>query len=384
MFDHTSIIRFLELFTGVHEPNISAWRRQVSGDLTSAFDFAHPDYSVPTLPSVSTISCSGSTPSVPGTQTNPSQESRQSRQRSALPYQPNATSRTDCAAGRFYINLTRIAGTASAHFAICPNAYRTDGPWQYDVAAGGSLEDYFSVQTYGAVKYDLTVYGPNGFRRVFAGNINTACGQLEVTPTLHPASSTLDLTYVNNTASSVTFTTTANAYRTGGPWTYTVAAGASVTATWDVGTAGSGWYDLTTTVNADTLFRRRLVGHVETGAPSITGTYPSSGGGGTAPNLVVNGDSESSMTAWTRDVGYMQSITASQNGNTPAYDEYAVLLRRGLRGNRELGHRLDVPGRERRGLRDADRSGDGAGADLGSDANVGRARPTRPRSGSSS
>ena len=43
VFDHTSILRFLEARFGVHEPNISAWRRAVCGDLTSCFDFAAPD-----------------------------------------------------------------------------------------------------------------------------------------------------------------------------------------------------------------------------------------------------------------------------------------------------------------------------------------------------
>ena len=38
-FDHTSLIRFIEARFGVHEPNISPWRRAVCGDLTSAFDF---------------------------------------------------------------------------------------------------------------------------------------------------------------------------------------------------------------------------------------------------------------------------------------------------------------------------------------------------------
>src|SRR5262249_16961380 len=33
LFDHTSVLRFLESWTGVHEPNISAWRRAVCGDL---------------------------------------------------------------------------------------------------------------------------------------------------------------------------------------------------------------------------------------------------------------------------------------------------------------------------------------------------------------
>ncbi|MES2271367.1 MAG: phospholipase C, phosphocholine-specific [Pseudomonadota bacterium] len=43
VFDHTSVLRFLEARFGVHEPNISAWRRAVCGDLTSCFDFRAPD-----------------------------------------------------------------------------------------------------------------------------------------------------------------------------------------------------------------------------------------------------------------------------------------------------------------------------------------------------
>jgi len=43
VFDHTSIIRFLEKRFGVQEPNISAWRRAVCGDLSSMFDFSRPN-----------------------------------------------------------------------------------------------------------------------------------------------------------------------------------------------------------------------------------------------------------------------------------------------------------------------------------------------------
>ena len=35
-FDHTSVLQLLELITGVEEPNISQWRRDTFGDLTSA------------------------------------------------------------------------------------------------------------------------------------------------------------------------------------------------------------------------------------------------------------------------------------------------------------------------------------------------------------
>jgi phospholipase C len=49
-FDHTSVLRFLESRFGAEVPNLSAWRRRVTGDLTSAFNFVAPDPSVPPLP----------------------------------------------------------------------------------------------------------------------------------------------------------------------------------------------------------------------------------------------------------------------------------------------------------------------------------------------
>jgi phospholipase C len=51
LFDHTSILRFLETRFGAEVPNLSAWRRQTVGDMTSAFNFSKPDYSIPNLPS---------------------------------------------------------------------------------------------------------------------------------------------------------------------------------------------------------------------------------------------------------------------------------------------------------------------------------------------
>jgi len=52
VFDHTSMLRFLETRFGVEVPNLSAWRRGVTGDLTSAFNFvARPQDGRPALPS---------------------------------------------------------------------------------------------------------------------------------------------------------------------------------------------------------------------------------------------------------------------------------------------------------------------------------------------
>ncbi len=49
-FDHTSVLQFLEKFTGVEEPNITEWRRKTFGDLTSVFRFSEPKADFPALP----------------------------------------------------------------------------------------------------------------------------------------------------------------------------------------------------------------------------------------------------------------------------------------------------------------------------------------------
>ena len=85
LFDHTSVLRFLETRFGAEVPNLSAWRRATVGDLTSALNFKAPDHSLPNLPSpVSAIQqvlqqctadLAGQTAyAVPNSQTLPAQE----------------------------------------------------------------------------------------------------------------------------------------------------------------------------------------------------------------------------------------------------------------------------------------------------------------------
>ncbi len=85
LFDHTSVLRFLETRFGAEVPNLSAWRRAAVGDMTSAFNFSKVDTSIPNLPSVAgavsgilaecTADQSGLTPyAIPNPQSMPSQE----------------------------------------------------------------------------------------------------------------------------------------------------------------------------------------------------------------------------------------------------------------------------------------------------------------------
>ena len=151
---------------------------------------------------------------------------------------------------------------------------RIDCPWQYDVAAGATAQDYFSAQLFGAGKYDLSLYGPNGVRRRFVGNIDTAGAKAEASASYDLGTAghaKLVLALVNTSSAAVGFTVRANAYRGDGPWLYSVAPAATVTASWDVQSGAQGWYDFTATVNSDALFSRTFAGHVELGQASITG-----------------------------------------------------------------------------------------------------------------
>ena len=54
MFDHTSLLRFIETRFGVEVPNLSPWRRSVTGDMTAALALSKPPgTSVPALPPTS-------------------------------------------------------------------------------------------------------------------------------------------------------------------------------------------------------------------------------------------------------------------------------------------------------------------------------------------
>lgn len=272
VFDHTSLLRFLEIWTGVLEPNISAWRRQVCGDLTAAFDFANPNTNYPFLPDTVPITCStGLVSTAPDPQVFPAPETGLRLAR-PLPYQLDGSCAVDCPNGAWVLELTN-SGCASTHLALYANAYRTDGPWQYDISAGGGLAARFEIMTNGG-GYDFSGYGPNGFLRRFAGNIQTNCPLIEVTSRVDASAGGIRLFMTNAGARVATFTVT-NGYSGAGPWAYAIPPGQSAADIYYVVTNNNGWYDLSATVDIDPAFLRRFAGHIETGyAPPQLQTGP--------------------------------------------------------------------------------------------------------------
>ena len=54
ILDHTSTLRFIETRFGVTVPNLTAWRRSVTGDMTGVLNFTAPPVTmVPSLPATS-------------------------------------------------------------------------------------------------------------------------------------------------------------------------------------------------------------------------------------------------------------------------------------------------------------------------------------------
>jgi len=275
VFDHTSTIRFLEQRFGVMEPNISAWRRAVCGDLTSALEFADPDAGWPSLPNTAgnigdaDATCKLNPPRAPTKQTMPRQEPGQ-RPACALPYELHVGGRVDVAAGKYWLDFANT-GAVGAGFNVY-SLNRTDGPWFYTVEAGKQLSDYWSAVSVTAGKYDLRAFGPNGFLREFKGDVLLAGAgkaQPEVQAIYDPAAGRIVLRLRNTGSAACTLTVKPNRYSSVAARTHTLAAGASVDDAWAI--SGSGhWYDLSVTSSSDTGYLRRLAGHMETGLTSVS------------------------------------------------------------------------------------------------------------------
>ncbi|QWT21647.1 phospholipase C, phosphocholine-specific [Bacillus sp. NP157] len=275
-YDHTSIIRFLEQRFGVQEPNISAWRRAVCGDLTRAFDFDGHDGRLPRLPPTASYEPDRGThsdlhPTPPSNQQMPVQEHGQ-RPARALPYALDVSGSLDRANGLYLLSF-KNTGTGGACFHVT-SSLRGDGPWTYTVEAGKSLSDHWT-SAYSAGAYDLSVSGPNGFLRQFSGKQPDAGADLrrlalpEVTLAQGRRSGELHLVLSNSGGRPCAITVQANDYLREPPRRYWLQPGDRVESRWDIDGCDH-WYDLTATCDTDELFSRRFAGHRETGQDSVS------------------------------------------------------------------------------------------------------------------
>ncbi|MBA9830742.1 MULTISPECIES: phosphocholine-specific phospholipase C [Burkholderia] len=277
VFDHTSVIRFIGERFGIDEPNITPWRRTVCGDLTAAFDFRSSDASFPPLPdtsqyrSIADQQCTSQpAPTVPATPSPIDPQEPGVRPARALPYELHVNASV-YGGTKLRIEFAN-RGNQGAHFHVYATN-RTDGPWRYTVGARRVLHaDFDLTVTNGA--YTFAVYGPNGFVRVFSGNVSAPAAphrnpaQPEVKAGYDVANGNLYLKLRNHGGAHVTLTLTDNAY--GAPSRQvTLHGGDERVEQWMLASSHQ-WYDVTVSDGAAGTFSRRFAGHVENGRPSYS------------------------------------------------------------------------------------------------------------------
>jgi len=267
VFDHTSVIRFLETRFGVIEPNISAWRRAVTGDLTSAFDFNARDRRPATLPSPQKVLERLQTarqleqPIPPAIQTFPMQEAG-IRPARPLPYQLAVTS---------VIRDTTVLtfdnhGGAGACFHVVAHRSDPPGPWFFTVEAAKTLTAILPGPDKNDGLYDLTISGPNGFFRHLRG---FGPSFVEVETRYEKDGEQIILTLRNDGSTSIDLEVFANTYGAPELRRYNIPPGGCQQDYRQL-TASGHWYDLSIITSSEARYLRRLAGHVETGTASIT------------------------------------------------------------------------------------------------------------------
>jgi len=271
VFDHTSVIRFIEERFGVHEPNITAWRRAVSGDLTTAFDFKSPNGGWPKLPdtrnyiAIVDAQCKQVTPGVPETSVEADIAAQEEGFRPArpLPYDFLIGERTNLEEGRLTLAITN-SGKAGACFYVYEEGVDAK-PRRYTVESGKSLDDVWSLPLAPAT-YDICLRGPNGFVRSFRGARTGGIVQVECRHA--PASDEVVLAFTNPGTRPLNVAVTDNAYGSR-PKRFRLAARQSREERWNLTKSGH-WYDLSVACSESPAFERRVAGHVETGGVSIS------------------------------------------------------------------------------------------------------------------
>ncbi|BDB26509.1 phospholipase C, phosphocholine-specific [Cupriavidus sp. P-10] len=279
VFDHTSVLRFLEARFGVQESNISPFRRAVCGDLTTAFNFQTPNTeALPTLAGRGTRTSADqlrtaqqALPAVPvPTTAQLPQQDTGSRPSRALPYELHTSARGNVN-GTVQL-LFANSGKQAAVFHVYDRNDLDSVPRRYMVEAGKTLSDTWATSSADAGQYDLWVLGPNGYHRHFRGDtkvLDAARANPEIRVCYEVANGDVYVDLINMGNAPCTFRVTPLAYRTDGPWEASVPAGGTQTLHWALKDSGN-WYDFAVTSSSDATFYRRFAGRVETGSHSVT------------------------------------------------------------------------------------------------------------------
>ncbi|PSJ43118.1 phosphocholine-specific phospholipase C [Allosphingosinicella deserti] len=263
VFDHTSVLQFLERRFGIAEPNISPWRRAICGDLTSAFDFARPNETRagplpdPRPAAARAAAIKGQvTPAAPA-RPQPLRQEPGTRPARPLPYDLDVA---EARHGRTLRLTFDARGTAGAVFHVYDRLVLDRLPRRYTVEADKQLAGAWDAHGPDGA-YDLWVLGPNGFHRHFAGDARDAALTGRLSWRLDAPAKEIRLTSPDPAGLVVTPGARSDRHAA---WP---AADSRRAPIWSVRET-DGWYDLTLTSPGAPRFLRRIAGRLEAGTRS--------------------------------------------------------------------------------------------------------------------
>ena len=207
--------------------------------------------------------------SVPADQTMPVQEPGQRLAR-ALPYQLQADAQPHIADQTLSIDF-RNTGSAGVFFHVrsalgASNSGQGMGPWGYTVdPVTRSVSDTWRPTS--GTDYDLSVFGPNGFFRRYAGGLTTSSANLSVESIYDTIGGGITVS-VTNFGAAATNVNVVDNYTGHTKRDYLRSGERLLTElNWN---ASSRWYDVLITADSDPSFIRHYAGHVETGADGLS------------------------------------------------------------------------------------------------------------------
>jgi phospholipase C len=263
------MLQFLETWTGARALNITDWRRSISGDLTAAFDFENPDFSIPNLPdTVPLITQSDAEKAFPKVATPPEgQQSFPVQEAGTRPHRPAANmTLADVTVNRTSGLVTAklsVRGKVGVSLAVYPDNFAPPAATQFTVTRGHD-QHYTWDTTLTGGNYAFSVYGPDGFLSSFAGAVVPASKTKGKVPKItarqrNGHKGILVLTLENDGHEPVTYSLTPGDY-SGQAQSVGVARGHKQTIDWPAN--ADGYYDVTVTADSGDGFLRRYAGRI--------------------------------------------------------------------------------------------------------------------------
>lgn len=276
VFDHTSVLQLLERVVGkgVKETNISAWRRAICGDLSSAF--RSPLDSKPVAlrfgkrdAFLEDVHKAQFKPMPAGFRqgTQPPPQEPGVRPACALPYVIYAEGGLSADRKLLQISM-RAAGKAGVPFhAYTPGLYRGRADLRtraYAAAAGSAVQDAWELEGFASGVYHLRLCGPNGFLREMAGDAHDPLVEVRC----DYAEGDVEVIVSSKMEQACTVRVKDESYGRR-EQAFVVEAGDKKKLALDLKRSLS-WYDFSVRLDGQANFMRRYAGRVETGKSGVS------------------------------------------------------------------------------------------------------------------